>query len=87
LLGGTWTTVANFNPSATDWGVVSVDLAAAGVGAGSASVRLVLDGATSSLGSVRFDNLSIMGTPVPGPGAISVAALATAAAGRRRRRA
>lgn len=86
LLGGTWTTVANFNPSSTDWGVLSFDLAAAGIGAGAASVRLVFDGATSSVGSVRIDNLSVMGTPVPGPGALSVAALATAVAGRRRRR-
>lgn len=87
LIGGTWTTVASFTPSSTDWGVFTVDLAGAGVGAGVTSVRLVFDGATSSLGSVRIDNLSIMGTPVPGPGALSVAALATAAAGRRRRRA
>jgi hypothetical protein len=86
LLDGAWITVASFNPSSTDWGVFSVDLAAAGIGAGAASVRLVFDGATSSVGSVRIDNLSVMGTPVPGPGALSVAALATAVAGRRRRR-
>lgn len=87
LLDGAWTTVASFNPSSTDWGVFSVDLAAAGVAAGAASLRIVFDGATSSVGSVRIDNLSVMGTPVPGPGALSVAALATAVAGRRRRRA
>jgi len=86
LLGGAWTTLANFNPSATDWGVVSVDLAAAGMSPGSASLRLVFDGATSSLGSVRIDNLSVTATPVPGPGALAVAALATAGAARRRRR-
>lgn len=86
LLDGTWTTIANFNPSPTEWVMVSVNLAAAGIEAGAASLRIHFDGATSSLGSVRIDNLSITGTPVPGPGALGVAALGTAIAGRRRRR-
>ena len=86
FLAGAWTTIASFSPSSTDWSVVSVDLASAGIGAGAASLRIYIDGATSSLGSVRFDNLSVTGTPVPGPGALSVAAIGTAMLGGRRRR-
>jgi len=85
-LDGGWTTIATFNPSSTDWGVVSVNLALAGlVREGAVALRIHFDGATSSSGNVRIDNLTVTGTAVPAPGAIAALALVGIGAGRRRR--
>jgi hypothetical protein len=86
LLGGAWSDVASFTASSTAWSVVTVNLAALdSLENGTASLRLVFDGATSGLGTVRFDNLAISGSAVPAPGALSLAGLAAALTGRRRR--
>ena len=85
FIGGAWTTVASFNPLTTAWGMISVNLAALdSLENGSASLRLVFDGATSGSGTARFDNLTVSGT-VPAPGALALLGIAAAIGGRRRR--
>lgn len=84
--GFTWLTAAEFTSNATAWEVVTVKLAAQDfLEKGFASLRFVIDGATSSSGSVRFDNLSVSGSAVPAPGALALLGLAGCAARRRRR--
>ena len=83
--GLAWETVLQFTSNATTWELVSVKLGAVGIsGSGYASMRLVLDGATSSSGSLRFDNISVSGSPVPAPGALALLGLAGCVARRRR---
>ncbi|MFO0827796.1 MAG: hypothetical protein U0572_06550 [Phycisphaerales bacterium] len=85
LIGGTWTVVSTFNASTTAWGMVNVDLASLNsLENGTASLRLVFDGATSGSGTVRFDNLLLTGS-VPAPGALALLGAAGAVARRRRR--
>ena len=53
-----WVTAAKFTSNATAWELVSLKLAAGDFLAnGSASLRFVVDGATGSTGSIRFDNI------------------------------
>jgi len=84
--GLAWETVASFTSNATTWELVTVKLAAIDASNGGyASVRFVLDGATSSSGSLRFDNIAVSGTATPAPGAVALLAVAGAASRRRRR--
>jgi MYXO-CTERM domain-containing protein len=84
--GFTWLTAAEFTSNATTWEVVTVKLATADfLEKGYASLRFVLDGATSGSGSLRFDNISVSGSAVPAPGALALLGLAGCAARRRRR--
>lgn len=83
--GLAWETVLNFSSNATTWELVSVKLSGLGVSAGGyASMRFVLDGATSSSGSLRFDNISVSGSAVPAPGALALLGLAGCVVRRRR---
>lgn len=83
--GLAWETVLNFTSNATTWELVSVKLNALGISEGGyASMRFVLDGTTSSSGSLRFDNISVSGSSVPAPGALALLGLA-GCVGRRRR--
>ena len=83
--GLAWETVASFSSNPSTWEIVSVKLAALDASAGGyASIRFVLDGATSSSGSLRFDNLVVSGSLVPAPGAIALLGLAGLSARRRR---
>jgi hypothetical protein len=87
LIGGSWVTVANFNPSTTAWGMVTVDLSALdALENGFASLRLLFDGATSGSGTVRFDNLLLEGSAIPAPGALALLGTAGLLGGRRRSR-
>jgi hypothetical protein len=81
-----WTTVEKFTASTTAWEVKSFDLAALdGLEDRVSRLRIVLDGATGSTGSMRFDNFTVAGSAVPAPaGAIALLALAGCAARRRR---
>ncbi len=89
LIGGNWTNVATFTASSTAWSLVTIDLSSFNaLENGTASLRLLLDGATSGSGTIRFDNLTITGsTAVPAPGAIALLGGAglVGARGRRRR--
>lgn len=96
LWNGTgWSTVTTFGASTTAWEWQSHSLASlgnpgmignpGGPGDGPLSLRIVIDGATGSTGSIRFDNLSVTGTAVPAP-AGSLALLALAGCVSRRRR-
>jgi len=83
--GLAWETVLSFTSNATTWELVSVKLNALGISEGGyASMRFVLDGTTSSSGSLRFDNISVSGSSVPAPGALALLGLA-GCVGRRRR--
>jgi len=83
--GLAWETVLNFTSNATTWELVSVKLNALGISEGGyATMRFVLDGATSSSGSLRFDNISVSGSSVPAPGALALIGLA-GCVGRRKR--
>ncbi len=80
-----WLTAHEFASNATAWELVEVKFSMAEFTAsGFASLRIVVDGATSSSGSVRFDNIMVSGTPAPAPGACALLALA-GCIGRRRR--
>ena len=80
-----WLTALEFSSNATTWQLTTVKFTASQLLAdGYGSVRFVLDGATSTSGSIRFDNIAITGTPAPAPGAIALLGLA-GCVGRRRR--
>jgi len=83
--GLAWETVLAFSSNATTWELVSVKLSALDASDGGyASIRFVIDGATSSSGSLRFDNILVTGSAVPAPGALALVGLAGACARRRR---
>jgi MYXO-CTERM domain-containing protein len=80
-----WVTAAKFTSNATAWELVSLKLAAGDFLAnGSASLRFVVDGATGSTGSIRFDNISVSGSAIPAPGAIALLGLAGVLSRRKR---
>ena len=80
-----WETFATFGASTTSWQVASFDLSAIdGLEDGSARLRISVDGATGSTGTIRFDNFSISGSSIPAPGALALLAIA-GFVGRRRR--
>lgn len=84
--GLAWETVTSFASNASAWELVTVKLFAIDASTGGyASVRFVLDGATSSSGSLRFDNIAVTGTAAPAPGALALLGLAGVASRRRRR--
>lgn len=84
--GLAWETVTSFASNASTWELVTVKLSAIDASTGGyASVRFVLDGATSSSGSLRFDNIAVTGTAAPAPGALALLGLAGIASRRRRR--
>jgi MYXO-CTERM domain-containing protein len=65
--------------------LVSLKLAAADfLENGSASLRFVVDGASGSTGSIRFDNISVSGSAIPAPGAIALLGLAGVLSRRKR---
>ncbi|MEY3143333.1 MAG: hypothetical protein RLY21_1826 [Planctomycetota bacterium] len=82
-----WRTLASFSSNATAWELQSHSLASLdSASPGYLTLRLVIDGATGSTGSIRFDNLAVTGTPVPAPaGAIALLGFAGCVARRRRR--
>ena len=80
-----WMTALEFSSNATAWQVTTVKFTAAQLlSGGFGSLRFVLDGATSTSGSIRFDNIAVTGTPAPAPGALALLGLA-GCIGRRRR--
>ena len=83
--GMAWVTALEFASNSTAWELASVKLVGAnGIDDGFASLRFVLGGATSSAGSLRFDNLIVTGTATPAPGAIALLGLAGCLSRRRR---
>lgn len=84
--GFTWSAVDFFDASTSGWEVRTVDLSKyAGLEDGGASLRFVVDGATSGSGSIRFDNVVVSGSMVPAPGAAVLALAGFGLATRRRR--
>ncbi|MFM1866698.1 MAG: hypothetical protein RL591_106 [Planctomycetota bacterium] len=83
--GSKWTTLATFGASTTTWDLRSFDFSAVDAMDGQYGLfRFVLDGATGSTGSIRFDNVSFSGTVLPAPGAVALLGLAGVVARRRR---
>ena len=81
-----WTSIGSFNPSTTAWEVQTFDLSSLSLLENNfATLRIVIDGATGSTGSIRFDNFTLSGDAVPAPaGAFALIGLAGCAARRRR---
>lgn len=83
--GFAWLTAMQFSSNATTWELVSFKFPPGSeLEDNYASLRFVVDGATSSSGSLRFDNISISGTAAPAPGALALLGLAGCASRRRR---
>lgn len=84
--GFAWSAVEAFDASTSGWEVRTVDLSKyAALEDGGASLRFVVDGATSGSGSIRFDNIVVSGSMVPAPGAAALALAGLGLATRRRR--
>jgi hypothetical protein len=84
--GWTWSAVDFFDASTTGWEVRTIDLSMLdSLEDGGATLRFVVDGATSGAGSIRFDNLVVTGSVVPAPGAAVLALAGVGLATRRRR--
>lgn len=84
--GFSWIAFANFGASTTAWELQSHSLnIVVPPASGTLSLRIVVDGATGSTGSIRFDNIAVSGTPVPSPaGALALLGLAGCVSRRRR---
>lgn len=61
-----------FKTIAIDWRIVDVPIPVEFLQEGASLLRLTISGATTSQGTVRFDNVRIDGTVVPGPGSVVV---------------
>lgn len=82
-----WETLGSFGASSTSWEIRTFDLSALdGLEDGSARLRISVDGATGTTGSIRFDNFSMSGSAIPAPGAVALLAIAGLVGRRRRRR-
>lgn len=83
--GSKWTTLSTFGASTTTWDLRSFDFSAVDAMDGQYGLfRFVLDGATGSSGSIRFDNVVFSGTVLPAPGAVALLGLAGIVVRRRR---
>ncbi|MSR41523.1 MAG: hypothetical protein EXS10_06435 [Phycisphaerales bacterium] len=83
--GDVWSDVMMFSPNALNWESRAIDLSTFdSLENGIALLRFTFDGATGSTGSVRLDNVSIMGSVVPAPAALSLFACFVARSTRRR---
>ena len=85
--GFSWISFASFGASTTAWELQSHTLNLSGPPTpGTLALRVVVDGATGSTGSIRFDNFAVTSTPVPAPaGALALLGVAGCVARRRRR--
>ena len=63
-----------FETIAIDWRIVDVPIPVEFLEEGASLLRLTIGGATTSQGTVRFDNVRIDGTTVPGPASVVVLA-------------
>ncbi|MFO0893334.1 MAG: hypothetical protein U0574_00065 [Phycisphaerales bacterium] len=85
--GGNWLLAGQITAAPSTWTVVSFDLSRyAFLNAGSAKLRVKVDGASSGSGTLRLDNVRLEGSVIPAPGPAAVGAAAAAAVRRRRRR-
>lgn len=76
---------SNFGALGSSWTLQTADAGALLDGASNAIIRWTIDGASSSNGNNRFDNIVLTGTLIPAPGAVALAGLAGLAGLRRRR--
>lgn len=85
LDGGSWVAVGGFTLVPSTWSVATFDLGALTfLDGGEAVLRLRMEGASSSQGSFRIDNVRFEGAVVPASGTMALAG-AAGLLGRRRR--
>lgn len=86
--GVTYTQFSTFNPANGSWAAVVADMSAVAAleDAGTIYLRLKFDGAQNSNGTTSLDNVRIIGTLIPTPGALALLGVAGLVAVRRRRR-
>ena len=83
--GTDWSPMGSFGASSTTWDLRTFDFAStAAANDRYAIFRIVIDGATSTSGSIRFDNVQFTGTAVPAHGALALLGFAGIIARRRR---
>ena len=84
--GDVWNNVEMFTPNALNWQTRSIDLMEFdSMENGVALLRFTFDAATGSTGSARVDNMTVHGSVVPAPAALSLLACFAARSNRRRR--
>ena len=84
--GDVWNNVEMFTPNALNWQTRSIDLMEFdSMENGVALLRFTFDAATGSTGSARLDNMTVHGSVVPAPAALSLLACFAARSNRRRR--
>jgi hypothetical protein len=86
--GVNYTQFSTFNPSNGSWGTVIADMSAVAAveDAGTIYLRLKFDSAQNNNGTTTLDNVRIIGTVIPTPGAVALFGMAGLVAVRRRRR-
>jgi hypothetical protein len=87
--GAAWQRGGSFDASTTQWTVHAFDLSVFEFlnRSETARIRFKFEGATSSSGNIRLDNLRVEATPVPAPGgAAAIGAVAAGITSRRRGR-
>ncbi len=82
---GDWSE-AGFVTIGTEWETHQLGLPRLGPFIDAIAFRVTMSGSTGGQGTVRFDNLMLHGTPVPGPGSLGLLALGGGMSARRRRR-
>jgi len=83
--GVAWMSVGGFALTPSTWSTASFDLATHSfLNDGTATLRLRLEGASSSSGNFRIDNVRLEGAAIPAPSALALIGTALAL-GRRRR--
>lgn len=84
--GAGWVLVSGFTLTPSTWSTSSFDLSSKSfLDDGAATLRIRFEGATSSQGNFRLDNVKFEGTAVPAPAALALMGTALSV-GRRRRK-
>ena len=83
-----YTSFAAFDPSNGSFGLITADMSSVAAlnDGGPIFIQLLFDGAQNNIGTTSLDNVRIVGTLIPAPGALALLGAAGLIATRRRRR-